>query len=597
MTNNRSLKMKEYITKLLDKKAFSQQENYALFQQLSSAPIEQQAAILALMQAQIQLPEALLGARQYLLEHTRPVSCDFDIVDIVGTGGDNSKSFNISTAASLVMASCGVYVAKHGGRSVTSQSGSADVLDLLNIPTPSLNSDIVNNLKKNNYVYLSASLFNPLFNHFKSLRKNLGITSIFNLLAPLMNPLHPKRAVIGVYQKNLIAPVISVLQQIGFTHALVVHAQDGLDEFSISAPTDVAELKNDHIRYYTLTPESLGFKKADSHAVLGGTPQENANLITAILNGILPGPKTDIVLFNAAAGLLVAGKAHDYASGVKMAKEAILSGKTAKLLTQLQPFLNRIKPNVLARINKIQPQAIVQKNKIDFCSIFSSAPPGAKHPIIISEIKFASPSSGKIYPGKLNPIEIANSYIKNNASAVSVLTEPDFFKGDMSYIKDIRTHFPTLPILCKDFILSKKQIDEALLYGANAILLIIAFLEPEQLDILYHYAISLNLTPIIEVHDQEELEQALMLDPMVIGINNRDLNTLEINLNTSKNLIKHIPKHIFTLSESGIKTQKDIKEMHNLGFNGLLIGTELMRFSNPGLALHQLLQGDFTDAC
>ncbi len=328
--------MKEFIDKLLSKHPFSEQESYMLFQTLDTAPIEQQAAVLALLQSTVHTAEQLVGARQYLFEHCKKLTCPYDIVDIVGTGGDGIGTFNISTAASLVLASCGVYVAKHGGRSVTSQSGSADVLELLDLPIPENISAIIHQLEKNQFVYLSAALFNLKLSHFKNLRKNLGIPSMFNILGPLMNPLRPKRAVMGVYKKTLISPLIATLKKIGYVHAMVIHSYDLLDEISISAPTYVSELKNDQITHYTIKPEDVGLTRANLNTVLGGNPKENAHIITQILMGELQGPKHDIVIFNAAAGLLVANKVPDLKSGIEMAKQAILTKKTANLLIKLK---------------------------------------------------------------------------------------------------------------------------------------------------------------------------------------------------------------------------------------------------------------------
>lgn len=250
-------------------------------------------------------------------------------------------------------------------------------------------------------------------------------------------------------------------------------------------------------------------------------------------------------------------------------------------------FLKKLKPLIQHRANQIQTAKIPPKNSIDFCSIFEHS----SKPVIIAEIKFASPSRGKIYNGRLNSVQIAQSYLNNKASALSVLTEPDFFKGDINYISKIRANFPNAPILCKDFILSKKQILQALSYGANAVLLIVAFLEPLLLKVLYNYAMSLNLTPLIEIHSLSELEIALELNPKIIGVNNRNLNTLDIDLNTSRNLIKKIPKHIYTVCESGIASVFDIQEMSRLGFHGFLIGSHFMLHPNPGEVLGKFING------
>ncbi len=222
----------------------------------------------------------------------------------------------------------------------------------------------------------------------------------------------------------------------------------------------------------------------------------------------------------------------------------------------------------------------------DFCEIFRNKQASA----IISEIKFASPSRGNIYLGPLNHIQIAERYMTHGASALSVLTEPDYFKGDIQYIRDIRETLPECPILLKDFVLAPIQIKQAQVFGANAVLLIVAFLEPSLMSDLYDYAISLGLTPLIEVHDEDELAQALTLRPKIIGINNRNLKTMAIDLETSRRLIRQIPDDVFAVCESGIATRADIVDMRERGFDGFLIGSHMMQSNDPGEALSALLQ-------
>lgn len=248
-------------------------------------------------------------------------------------------------------------------------------------------------------------------------------------------------------------------------------------------------------------------------------------------------------------------------------------------------FLEKIRSHVERRVELMPGNLIETPNTLDFCKIFTAT----SKPIIISEVKFASPSRGRIYKGQLNHVDIASSYINAGASALSVLAEPDYFKGSIDFIEDIRAAHPKSHILLKDFVLSKKQIAQGLLCGANAVLLIVAFLNEDLLKELYDYSLLLGLTPIIEVHDVLELEQALQLSPHVIGINNRNLQTLEINLDTSRNLIKHIPDDCYVICESGIDNAVQIQEMMNIGFDGFLIGSMLMRHENPGMELQKLI--------
>lgn len=249
-------------------------------------------------------------------------------------------------------------------------------------------------------------------------------------------------------------------------------------------------------------------------------------------------------------------------------------------------FLDDMRQRVLARVKQIHIEG-VEKDIVpsDFCQIFKNK----KSPVVISEIKFASPSRGHIYHGSLNHIQIAERYMSYGASALSVLTEPNFFKGEIQYIRDIRAALPNCPILLKDFVLSPVQIKQAQVFGANAILLIVAFLEPSLLRDLYDDAVSLGLTPLIEVHDEAELEQALMLKPKMIGVNNRNLKTMAIDLDPSRRLIRQIPDDVLTVCESGIATQADIEEMTERGFDGFLIGSHMMQTNDPGQALSTLL--------
>jgi indole-3-glycerol phosphate synthase len=249
-------------------------------------------------------------------------------------------------------------------------------------------------------------------------------------------------------------------------------------------------------------------------------------------------------------------------------------------------FLDKIKPYIQQRVLNLATAADVAINTLNFLDIFK-----CERPALISEIKFASPSKGQIYFGSANHLEIADAYFKNGASALSILTEPNFFQGDISFLKDIRAFHPQAHLLMKDFVLSSRQIDHGIIFGANAVLLIAAFLEKKCLKYLYKYALSLGITPLIEVHTLEELKGVLELNPKLIGINNRDLNTLAIDLNTSRELIHLIPDDCYAICESGIENAAQITEMSELGFDGFLVGSSLMSTSNQGLALQGLIQG------
>ncbi len=333
--------MKSMMRQLLARESLSTEQSYALFAELATANELQQGVILALLAAKEASPHEIMGAQQFLSEQSALDSsvlqgCPADVVDLVGTGGDGLGTFNISTAASMVVASCGVSVAKHGGGRVTSRSGSADVMTGLSVPLYLTVSKLLHSLQANRYAYICAPYFNKTLNAFGRIRSQLGFPTIFNVVGPLINPLKPKRQVIGVYRKALVPVVATILQETGSVHALVVHAEEGLDEFSVSGPSFVAEVNAQGIKEYTVNPQSFGFAPSTLQDVLGGTPEDNAKMIQAIFSGQLAGAKRDIVLLNAAAGLLVADQVSTLAEGVEMAREAVVSGRTQALLHRLQ---------------------------------------------------------------------------------------------------------------------------------------------------------------------------------------------------------------------------------------------------------------------
>lgn len=249
-------------------------------------------------------------------------------------------------------------------------------------------------------------------------------------------------------------------------------------------------------------------------------------------------------------------------------------------------FLDILRPYVLKRSASLSITA-EKSYKADFLKALMS-----QYPSVIAEIKFHSPSLGQIYTGTMSVVEIAKSYQKQGAAAISVLTEPDFFKGNVEFIRSIHQALPNMPILLKDFVLSTTQIKQAQQVGASAILLIVNFLTVEQLQQFYEYALSLHLLPVIEVHNEAELEIALTLNPSVIGINARNLETLQIDLSIIEQLVKLVPAGIHVICESGITTSSQMKRMADVGCKSFLIGTHFMQNEDPGIALDALLRGD-----
>lgn len=260
---------------------------------------------------------------------------DMDVLEIVGTGGDKSNSFNISTTSALVVSAAGVPVAKHGNRAASSKCGAADVLEALgvNITVSPEKSKAL--LEKINICFLFAQNYHIAMKYVAPVRKELGIRTVFNILGPLSNPAGANMQLLGVYDEELVEPMAQVLAQLGVKDAMVVYGQDGLDEISMSAPTSVCEVRNGSFTKYVIEPEQFGMEKCKKEDLVGGTPEENAEITRAILSGE-KGPKADAVILNSAAALYIADASLTLEGAVAKAREIIESGKA---LEQLDKFI------------------------------------------------------------------------------------------------------------------------------------------------------------------------------------------------------------------------------------------------------------------
>jgi anthranilate phosphoribosyltransferase len=256
------------------------------------------------------------------------------LVDIVGTGGDGSHTFNISTCAMFVAAAAGAKVSKHGGRSVSSKSGSADVLEALGVEINLAPERIAQCIAEVGIGFMFAPNHHPAMKNVAPVRKELGIKTIFNILGPLTNPADAPNILMGVFHADLVGIQVRALQRLGAEHALVVYGRDGMDEISLGAATLVGELHHGEIREYELHPEDFGFAMSSNRALRVETPEESMAMLRGVLDGV-PGPAHDIVVINAAAALYAAGVADSIAAGVERAREAIASGAARARLARL----------------------------------------------------------------------------------------------------------------------------------------------------------------------------------------------------------------------------------------------------------------------
>ncbi len=262
------------------------------------------------------------------------------VVDTCGTGGDGCGTFNISTAVAFVAAGGGLTVAKHGNRSVSSKSGSADVLEALGVKITLPPEKVEECLQENGLAFLFAPSFHPAMKHALGPRKEIGIRTAFNLLGPLTNPAGATVHLLGLYREDLTRPVAEVLKSLGSKAAFVVHGADHSDEISITGKTTVCQLKEGAITNYQIQPEEVGLRRANLEAIRGGTPEKNAQILLQILKGD-PGPTRDVVLLNGAAVFVASGNASNLREGIEMARESIDSGKAMKKLEGLIEFSHR----------------------------------------------------------------------------------------------------------------------------------------------------------------------------------------------------------------------------------------------------------------
>ena len=299
----------------------------------------QKSAYLTALSMKGETIDEITGSAEEMRNHAVQLSHEGDVLEIVGTGGDKSDSFNISTTSSLVIASAGVPVAKHGNRAASSKSGAADVLESLGVNitiSPRKSAELLQNI---GICFLFAQSYHTAMKYVGPIRKELGIRTIFNILGPLANPASANLQVMGVYDESLVEPLAKVLSNLGVKRALVVYGQDRLDEISASAETSVCEVKDGTFKSYTISPEQFGLTRCKKEELTGGTPDENAAITKAVLAGEQGARRTAVVL-NAGAGLYVAGKADSIEAGVRLAEELIDSGKAEKKLEEFVKYSN-----------------------------------------------------------------------------------------------------------------------------------------------------------------------------------------------------------------------------------------------------------------
>lgn len=331
--------IKEAIVKIVNKEDLSYEEAYQVMNEIMSGETSptQNAAFLAALStksARAETTDEIAGCAAAMREHATKVETDMELFEIVGTGGDNAHSFNISTTSALVAAAGGMKVAKHGNRAASSLCGTADCLEALGVNIDQTPEKCVELLKEAGMCFFFAQKYHTSMKYVGAIRKELGFRTVFNILGPLTNPGSPTMQLLGVYDAYLVEPLAQVLINLGVKRGMVVYGQDKLDEISMSAPTKVCEIRDGWYKTYYIKPEDFGMERCTKEDLKGGTPQENAQITLAILKGE-KGHKRNAVLLNAGAALYIGGKADSLQEGIGLAAELIDSGKALATLEKL----------------------------------------------------------------------------------------------------------------------------------------------------------------------------------------------------------------------------------------------------------------------
>ena len=589
---------------LLEKKSLTSEEISFFFQKSIEGKCteSQKAAVLSLLQAKGVSAEELTAFAELLLSEA-PVSLNFqNAVDICGTGGSGLSRINTSTISAFVLAALGIPIAKHGNRAASGRFGSFDLLEKLGI-----NIEVSSEISsyafwKENLSFLFARSFHPVMRHFVAVRQELGFPTLFNILGPLISPVHAKYQVIGTAfesQMELMAQTAKNLQK---ETVLVVRGEDGLDEITLTGLTKVIEMqKKSALRTYDIHPSDFGITTASFKKIAGGSAKENTDMAKHILKGTCTTRHRDLVLINAAFTLY---SFQDVSEGIpsvdtlkeayKVVKEVLESGKAYEKFCAYREISTS--KNVLYEIvgNRYQDlltnppkQSSLKKGNTKKQGFLKTLSRPGLH--VIAEVKKKSPSKGTLAKSDVNIVEIAQKYEQSGASAISVLTESKYFGGSLKDLRKV-SEAVSIPVLRKDFILHESQIEEAKAFGASAVLLIAAILSEDQINSFLKVAKKLELDCLVEVHTKEELEKVWNTEAEIIGINNRDLTTLDIDLKTTTMLMQQIQslqqsspikkKNLIIISESGISDEKDVQTLPR-NIRGILVGTSLMKEKNP----------------
>ncbi len=489
-------------------------------------------------------------------------------IDVCGTGGSGLERINTSTIAAFILAELGVKVAKHGNKAASGRFGSFDLLEELAVEIELDPKVLEAKFAASNLAFIYARNFHPSMKYFAEARQRFAKPTIFNILGPLLNPAKVRSQIIGTTFREQMPLIVESCKLMGREKVMVVRGEDGLDEVTLSGKTEVYELNEGRIEHYFLNPADFGVQNAAFSEIAGGDNDFNSNIALEILKGNCLSRHADLVFVNVALALKLSGKVADFKEGYEMARSVCGYKSLAKYRGDI--------------LSEIAASKLLVKSDRNFLAAIQK--PGIS---LIAEVKYASPSGGVLISPEIKASEIAKTYEENGASAISVLTDKKYFRGGFEFLKEVRDATVTTPLLCKDFIIQEHQIYKARENGADAILLIAALLSGKEIDRFMQVAQSLGMDALVEVHDERELNKVLKTPAKIIGINNRNLRTFEIDPSITVKLSALIPEDRLIVAESGIKSATDLISLPER-INAVLVGTSIMKAPDMALKIKEL---------
>ena len=562
------------------------------------------AGVLVALRTKGETVEEIVGLATTMRAFATPVTTgrEADLIDTAGTGGGR-PTFNVSTTAALIAAGAGCAVAKHGNRSATGLSGSADVLEALGVRIDLKPDAVARCIAEVGFGFMFAPAHHGATRFVVPVRKELAVRTIFNFLGPLTNPAGATRQVIGVSDPNFLETIAGALARLGARKALVVSSADGLDEMSTSGITRVVEVDGEQLRAYDVAPEDVGLARAEAGRADGRhARRQRRDHAPDLRRRARPGARCRRAqrgrgdLRVRERRFTSGGRAHRRGGDRRrscrrrVGRIGITNEGAGTGMSVLDDIVDDTRAEVKRRRKEVPLKDLEKafERRAEGFRPFSEAltRPGVS---LIAEHKRRSPSAGKIRKGS-KVAEVVQAYERGGAAALSILTEPFHFGGSLDDLREARAN-ATLPVLRKDFIVDKYQLYEAAAAGADAILLIVAALEDKELGKLLHEAAALDLDALVEVHDERELARALEFEADVLGINNRDLSDFSVDIERTFELLADVPAGKTVVSESGFSTREQLDELERVGVDAVLIGETLMRASDIEAACRELTGG------